>query len=164
MARKNPTIPKPKVAKVNAVRIQAKVVRSSASEVRNFAKLTRSRAKAVLASSFTFSVTLSGSCSVVILSSRCLLGSLSAAAIVRIVPNGLNWYRAAPAGENANGSNGSASMLSRYSRDATPVLACGPPLNLRTAISVTARQFGAAVPSPLPYWVGPRSSTPPLGG
>ncbi len=36
--RKKPTVPKPKVAKVSVVRIQARVVRSSASWVRNLAR------------------------------------------------------------------------------------------------------------------------------
>jgi hypothetical protein len=42
--RKKPTVPKPKVAKVSVVRIQARVVRSSASWVQNFAKVVLSLA------------------------------------------------------------------------------------------------------------------------
>ena len=47
--RKKPTVPKPKVAKVSVVRIQARVVRSSASWVRNFAKELLSMATSAFA-------------------------------------------------------------------------------------------------------------------
>ena len=58
IARKKAIIPNPKVAKVNAVRIQARVVRSSESETRNFARLVRSPANAVLESPSGFSAIL----------------------------------------------------------------------------------------------------------